>query len=171
MQRYRDVGFRRLSLPPTFGCCAFFRINRVTALRRLFSTFPDSWPGVALFLLRAIVGLTAIVQGFLYLSRGGKPSAAGLIFGVLLTISGICLMIGFLTPIGSILAGVGCVASDSSWLPAPAITLFDNQLVSLEMVVMAVSLALLGPGAFALDARLFGRREIVIPPAPRDPKV
>ena len=141
------------------------------ALQRLFSTFPDSCPGVALFLLRAIVGLTAIVQGFLYLSKGGKSSAGGLLFGMLLAISGVCLMIGFLTPMASILAGVGCVASDISWLPAPAITLFDGPLVSLEMIVMAVSIALLGPGAFALDARLFGRREIVIPPTPRDPEV
>jgi hypothetical protein len=28
----------------------------------------------------------------------------------------------------------------------------------------------LGPGAFSLDARLFGRREIIIPPAPRRPE-
>ena len=124
-----------------------------------------------MLLLRAIVGLTAIVQGFLYLSRGGRSSAGGLLFGALLAISGVCLMIGFLTPIASIVAGIGCVASNISWLPAPVTTLFDGPLVSLEMVVMAVSIALLGPGAFALDARLFGRREIVIPPAPRDPKV
>ena len=80
-------------------------------------------------------------------------------------------MIGFLTPIASILAGVGCVASNISWVPAPATTLFDGPLASLEMIVMAVSIAMLGPGAFALDARLFGRREIVIPPASRNPKV
>ena len=141
------------------------------ALLRLCSTFPDSWPGAALLLLRAIVGFAAIVQGFLYLSRGGKSSAGGLLLGVLLAISGICLVVGFLTPIASILAGVGCVASNTSWLPTPVTTLFDGQLVSLEMIVMAVSIAMLGPGAFALDARLFGRREIVIPPVPRDPEV
>jgi putative oxidoreductase len=143
----------------------------VTALLRLFSTFPDSWPGAALLLLRAIVGLAAIVQGFFYLSRGARSSPGGLLFGVLLAISGASLVIGFLTPIASILAGVGCVASNISWVPAPVTTLFDGPLVSLEMIVMAVSIAMLGPGAFALDARLFGRREIVIPPASRDPKV
>ena len=142
----------------------------MNALQRLFSTFPDSCPGVALLLLRAIVGVAAIVQGFLYLSRGGKSSTGGLLLGVVLAISGVCLIIGFLTPIASILAGAGCVASEISWLPAPVTTLFDGTLVSLEMIVMAVSIALLGPGAFALDARLFGRREIVIPPVPREPK-
>ena len=140
-------------------------------LRRLFSTFPDSSQGAALLLLRALVGLTAIAQGFLYFSRAGRSSVGALLFGVLLAISGVCLLIGFLTPVTSILAGVGCVASNISWLPTPATTLFDGPLVSLEMLVMAVSIALLGPGAFALDARLFGRREIVIPPVPRDPKV
>jgi hypothetical protein len=28
---------------------------------------------------------------------------------------------------------------------------------------MSLALVLLGPGAFSLDARLFGRREIIIP--------
>jgi hypothetical protein len=38
------------------------------------------------------------------------------------------------------------------------------------MTVAAVALALLGPGAFSLDGRLFGRREIVIPPSSRKPE-
>jgi uncharacterized membrane protein YphA (DoxX/SURF4 family) len=149
---------------------AHFLKYRVKALRRLFSTFPDSWPGAALLLLRIIVGLSAIVQGSFYLSTGAKSGVGVILFGVLMAFSGVCLVIGFLTPIVSILAGVGCLAGEISWLPTPVTTLFDSPLVSLEMIVMAVSIALLGPGAFALDARLFGRREIVIPPAPRDPE-
>jgi uncharacterized membrane protein YphA (DoxX/SURF4 family) len=35
---------------------------------------------------------------------------------------------------------------------------------------IAVSIALLGPGAFSVDARLFGRREIIIPPSSDSPK-
>jgi hypothetical protein len=35
------------------------------------------------------------------------------------------------------------------------------------IVVIAISLALLAPGAFSVDSRLFGRREIVIPKSPR----
>jgi len=33
---------------------------------------------------------------------------------------------------------------------------------------MAAAIVLLGPGAFSLDARLFGRREIIIPPSPHN---
>ena len=32
---------------------------------------------------------------------------------------------------------------------------------------MAISLALIGPGALSIDSRRFGRREIVIPPSVR----
>jgi len=42
--------------------------------------------------------------------------------------------------------------------------LHDARLAAFGMIVTAVAIALLGPGAFSLDGRLFGRREIVIPP-------
>jgi len=32
----------------------------------------------------------------------------------------------------------------------------------LNLAIICIALALLGPGAFSLDARLFGRREIII---------
>jgi hypothetical protein len=35
--------------------------------------------------------------------------------------------------------------------------------------VMSIAITLLGPGAFSLDAHLFGRREIIIPGASRPP--
>jgi hypothetical protein len=37
---------------------------------------------------------------------------------------------------------------------------------SLFRVLVMVAIALLGPGAISLDAALFGRREIAIPPMP-----
>jgi hypothetical protein len=49
--------------------------------------------------------------------------------------------------------------------------LYGNPL-SLDVVVMAMVSALLGPGAFSLDAQLFGRRKIIIPrsSSPHSPK-
>jgi hypothetical protein len=37
------------------------------------------------------------------------------------------------------------------------------------LMVLATAIALLGPGAFSIDSRLFGRREILIPHATREP--
>jgi hypothetical protein len=36
-------------------------------------------------------------------------------------------------------------------------------LAAFNLAAMSAALVLLGPGAFSLDARLFGRREIIIP--------
>jgi hypothetical protein len=40
----------------------------------------------------------------------------------------------------------------------------------LNVIVEAAVIGLLGPGAFSIDARMFGRREILIPHTPRWPK-
>jgi uncharacterized membrane protein YphA (DoxX/SURF4 family) len=38
-----------------------------------------------------------------------------------------------------------------------------SALAAFNLAAISAALALLGPGAFSLDARLFGRREIIIP--------
>jgi uncharacterized membrane protein YphA (DoxX/SURF4 family) len=147
-----------------------FRVSRENPLQRLFSTFPGGWPGVALLLLRVTIGVTSAAQGAFYLPHDGTWTLGPLFACLLLGISGACLLIGFLTPYVSGLIGVGSIASATSWFPTPTGSLLDGKVASLEMIVMAVAVALLGPGAFSVDARLFGRREIVIPPPTARPK-
>ncbi len=47
--------------------------------------------------------------------------------------------------------------------PPLAIGLLIERPVAALLIVDAVALALLGPGAHSIDAYLFGRREIIIP--------
>jgi len=42
--------------------------------------------------------------------------------------------------------------------------------LSIDAIVMALVAILLGPGAFSLDARLFGRRRVIIPSVLPSPK-
>ncbi len=77
--------------------------------------------------------------------------------------SGILLLVGYLTPVAAALAVLTCAGAEFSWFPVAAPNLFDTRLTCLFAVTMAVALLCLGPGAISLDARLYGRREIVIP--------
>jgi uncharacterized membrane protein YphA (DoxX/SURF4 family) len=119
--------------------------------------------------LRAAIGAIAISDGLAVVSSSddGIVTIAAGAFGVL---TGACLLAGFLTPIAGALAALGAIALALSKLPSPgADTLQDKSLVILVALV-AAAVMLLGPGALSLDARLFGRREIIIPRMPRSPE-
>jgi uncharacterized membrane protein YphA (DoxX/SURF4 family) len=85
--------------------------------------------------------------------------------------SGAALAVGFLTPAAALLVGLCFTGIALSWLPAPSWGLHGGGTVAFGMIITGVAIALLGPGAFSLDGRLFGRREIVIPPSSRPPEL
>jgi putative oxidoreductase len=89
------------------------------------------------------------------------------ILACLLLAGGLSLMMGFLTPIASMLIGLCAFGIALSWFPLPPVASTNITLSALLMVTCAVAIALLGPGAFSVDGQLFGRREIVIPPRSR----
>ena len=133
-------------------------------MQRYFSTFPGSWPGVGLLLLRIVVGGAATIQGAVHLAHLNEPNALMGTAGALAVVSGLALVAGFLTPVSGAVAGltIMCIAT---WTP-PDTSVLNDRLAALVVVVDAAALAMLGPGALSIDARLFGRREITIP---RDP--
>jgi hypothetical protein len=143
------------------------RILRRHELQRLFSTFPGGWPGAGLLLLRAAVGVTTIIQGGLYLAEPGTLTFGTGTVGLVATVSGALLLSGFLTPVAGVLVGLGTLGITLGWLPAAIRNLFDTALPAVFAAIMSAAIALLGPGAFSIDARLFGRREIIIPPVSR----
>jgi len=87
----------------------------------------------------------------------GTAPAAGLI------VCGIALTAGFFTHICCALIGLGfalmLLLAPVGGVPLPTVDPFAA-IVSLAAVT---ALGPLGPGAFSIDARLFGRREIFIP--------
>jgi uncharacterized membrane protein YphA (DoxX/SURF4 family) len=121
-------------------------------------------------LLRAALGSIAAAQGAVYLAHPGEPALGWWGIGLLMVVSGACLLIGLLTPIASAVVGMSTAGVALSWIASPVPNLLHDKLAILLVVIVAVAVGCLGPGAFSVDSYLFGRREIVIPPVSRAPK-
>lgn len=99
-----------------------------------------------------------------------NPASGAWLAGVLAAAAGAALLIGLLTPIVSVLVGLCALGIGFSLLPPSSPNLFDTKLTTIFAVSMTAAIVFLGPGAYSVDARLFGRREIIIPPASRSPR-
>lgn len=109
-------------------------------MQRLYAMFPDRGPGIGLLLLRVELALLVLLDphGAWLAPPAGWPMQA--MWGAALL-----LACGALTPLALLLA----VVLTAARLPEP---------MALLLLGLMLSVFLLGPGAYSLDARLFGRR-------------
>jgi putative oxidoreductase len=130
-------------------------------LQRLFSTFPNSWPGVGLLLLR--VCLAAALIAFVAVGPPSKTAdAITVVQNAIAAVGAIFLIAGLWTPaIGILLA----VEEASNVLTLNAL-MRETGWIHAFLAVFCVSAAMLGPGAWSLDARLFGRKRFHIDRTP-----
>jgi uncharacterized membrane protein YphA (DoxX/SURF4 family) len=114
-------------------------------------------------LMRAIIGLALLVQGGYYLREPGAATAAWAV-GSAAIVAGGLLLIGFSTPLTCGAVVLGALGIWLSRLPACTPTLFDSKASAVFAITILLAIVGLGPGAFSVDAYLFGRREIIFPP-------
>jgi len=112
----------------------------------------------------------AVVQGGACLADPGHLTFGAWAASLMAVASGALLLIGFLTPIAGMLVGLGSAGIALSWFSVPTPNLLDAKLTAVLVIIIAAAIVFLGPGAFSLDSHLFGRREIIIPPASRSSK-
>lgn len=115
-------------------------------MQGFFSMFPSGRAGIALLVLRTSVAAALLL--------GAVTGARALLVNIASACIAALLCAGFATPICAGLCSVvaAVVAFRATGTSALCATLF---------ALTSLALALLGPGAYSLDARLFGRRRIV----------
>jgi len=121
---------------------------------------------LGLLLLRGALGVLLLAHaGWQWSADPASP--IGVILGGIAVVAGILLLAGFMTPIAAALA---ILAFATAWTGSTAsqASFPQAKLLATLRIVFATAVALLGPGAFSIDARLFGLREIIIPRARSD---
>jgi uncharacterized membrane protein YphA (DoxX/SURF4 family) len=131
-------------------------------LKRLFSAYPGGLAGIGLVLLRSVIGFTAAWQGILCLATK-DTGATVCIVGCLAVLTGILQVTGFRTRLASFLIALGIAFISLHTFSLPTRDLFDRLLPTLFAETMSMAVVFLGPGAFSIDAYLYGRKEIIIP--------
>jgi putative oxidoreductase len=121
-------------------------------LQRLFSTFPNSWPGAGLLLLRLAAGVPLIIRGISEIQ--GAPQLAPLILAGAAIAGGGFVLFGLWTPFAA-----AAEVFLELWSVFSRTAHYES---SILLAALAASLVMLGPGAWSIDARLFGRRRIDI---------
>ena len=117
--------------------------------------FPPGLPGLALLLLRLSVAVALLLHDYAY--RDALPVWVH----VTVILISLVVSVGYLTPMAAAVALVYHMLVGFD-LGAGA----DAVVVTLVPVIDALALALLGPGAYSIDSRRFGRRVVVLPPLP-----
>jgi putative oxidoreductase len=129
-------------------------------MRRFFSNFAGGWPALGLLLIRIAAGAALMIDGKVRV-HSGEPLLP-LILGVLEVANGAVLIAGLWTP----LAGILSIA-----LSASEILVFRDTLCpAILMASMGAGVAFVGPGAFSVDAWLFGLKRIDIEKLEGPPK-
>jgi putative oxidoreductase len=120
------------------------------ALQRMFSSFANGWPGMGLLIQRLVIAVLLIHCLMVHLSK--TSAIASHCLGVT---AGIVLLFGLWTPVMGVF-----IAAVQIWVVASRA---GDPWIALTIAALSLTLAMIGPGAWSIDARLFGRKLIRIP--------
>ncbi len=114
--------------------------------------FPGGWPGAGLLVLRLAAAIPLIIGGGLGVRDAPQLGLHAIYFATIGV--GILLLAGLWTPVAGALQAIIEV-----WI---FFSRGDGANLHLLLAALGVSLVMLGPGAWSVDARLFGRKRIDI---------
>jgi hypothetical protein len=124
-------------------------------LQRLFSTFADGFPGGGILLLRLLAGGALINCGIAAMSA--EAHTGPVVLPIVGAAAGLLMLGGLWTPVAGVLAGMV-----EAWI---AFAQPGTHPLAIVLAGLGISLAMIGPGTWSIDAQLYGRKQI-LPPEP-----
>jgi uncharacterized membrane protein YphA (DoxX/SURF4 family) len=123
-------------------------------------------PGVGLLLLRATAGMALVSCGAIHFIAWQEASVLILTVAALSSICGLLLLFGLFNWLACSLGVLISLGTAFGLIRVPILNVSPATVSAIFTAVMATALLCLGPGAYSLDARRHGHREIIIPARP-----
>ena len=120
-------------------------------MQRLFSTFANGWPGLGLLIQRLVLGTALIWHGAI--AYQDAAAVEQIVPELIASGAALFIVTGLWTP-----AAGALIAALQLWI---ALVRPGNEAGVLILGTLAGTLAMIGPGAWSIDARIFGRKHII----------
>ena len=121
-------------------------------MQRLLGTFPNRSAGLALLILRLAVAAALISN------TRRCPGSETEVLLALSRIAAVAIIVGWYTPLAAVSAMLTCLCT--FWVcREPRVDAFE---IDALMIGTLIAISLLGAGAYSVDARLYGRRRLVV---------
>jgi uncharacterized membrane protein YphA (DoxX/SURF4 family) len=132
-------------------------------LRSTFTIFPDGLPGLGLLLLRATAGMALVSCGMVHFIAWQEASVLILTVAALSSLCGLSLLFGLFNWLACSLGALISLGIALGLIPVTMLNVSSAKVSAIFTAVIAIALLCIGPGAYSLDARRHGHREIIIP--------
>ena len=119
-------------------------------MQRLFSSFANGWPGKGLLLQRLLIA--AVLLHSAISDTGQSIPLTSTFLHMLGAAAGILILAGLWTPVVGTLIFLLEIVIASFFAASP--------LIHVMVATISVTLAMIGPGAWSVDARRYGRKRI-----------
>ena len=122
-------------------------------LQRLFSTFAEGWPGAGLLIQRLLTSTILLYCGASHLLE--KSTVTPTLLSLAVAVAGVFLLVGLWTPVAGITTAISGI-----W---GFFACSGHSLTAIMVAVLGATVAMIGPGMWSIDARLYGRKHLEDP--------
>ena len=124
-----------------------------TCVQRLFSTFAEGWPGAGLLLQRVLTSIVLLCFGVTHIPETARLGLS--VANVLAAVAGLFLLLGIWTPLAGITIAIVEVWIFLAWS--------GSSLTPIMLAGLGATVAMIGPGMWSIDAKLYGRKHLEDP--------